>query len=70
MRLNRWLMAIGYGCLAVTAALLFARPDSPASQPLEVITRLLAQEKAGRSAPAVVLLLNPQDCADRIESRC
>jgi hypothetical protein len=67
MRLNRWLMAIGYGCLAITAALFLARPASPAAQPLELIARLLMQEKAGGSVPTVVLLLNPQDCADRIE---
>jgi hypothetical protein len=67
MHLNRWLMAIGYGCLAVTAAMLFARSRSPAAQPLEPISHLLMQEEAGGSAPTVVLLLNPQDCADRIE---
>jgi hypothetical protein len=43
------------------------RPGSPAARPLEPITHALAQEADGGSVPTVVLLLNPQDCADRIE---
>jgi hypothetical protein len=67
MQLSKWMLAIGYGCLAITGACLLGRPRSPAAQPLEPITRVLAQDVGGGSAPTVVLLLNPQDCADRIE---
>jgi hypothetical protein len=61
------MLAIGYGCLAITSVWVLARPRSPAAQLLEPIERVLVQEGDRASVPTVVLLLNAQDCADRIE---
>jgi hypothetical protein len=67
MQWSKWMLGVGYGCLAVTAVWLLARSALPTAQPLEPITHVLLHDESAASTPTVVLLLNPQDCADRIE---
>lgn len=62
------MLGIGYCCLALTVVWTAAQRGSRGEQPLEPITRAVQREKVPGSLPAVVLLLNPQDCASRVEA--
>lgn len=68
MPFARWSLAAGYGCLAVTIGFLLVRPSSRVAQPADLITAALDDAASSRAGSTIVLLLNPQDCAERIEA--
>lgn len=65
---SRWMLGIGYCCLALTIIWMSAQRGTRGEQPLGPITQAVRQEETAGAAPTVVLLLNPQDCASRIEA--
>lgn len=68
MRSVRWMLAVGYGCLALTAAWALRVREAPVRDPWSAMSELVPGSAAPAAAPMVLLLLHPRDCAERIEA--
>lgn len=68
MRSVRWMLALGYACLALTAAWALRVSRAPAAGPWSAIAEQVPGSAAPAAGPMVVLLLHPRDCAERIEA--
>jgi hypothetical protein len=68
MRSVRWMLATGYGCLVLTGAWVLWLRGASAENSWRAIAESISSPAAPGTAPVVVLLLNPRDCAERIEA--